>query len=79
MSKLVRMPKNKMIEHIKKIGAMDKKELNKFMQEVSLSNADDKSKLYLNRAGDIRQAELEEICSINPMAVSSDIDDSWDK
>ena len=69
----VEMSKDKVLEQIRKVSAMNQSELEDHKRIVSSSNADGKAKGFIYKAIDLRQEELQ--ARNNSLAVNGDLDD----
>lgn len=64
---------------IKKISTLSLRELDVYMQELSLSDIDDKSRGFIVKAGELCRKELEEI-SVSPFVECSEFSsETWNK
>jgi hypothetical protein len=76
MSKLVKIPKDVLKAHVKNISEMEYNEIKLFERDMSVSNADDQSKDFLERAIKIRLTQLDKadrVVPVNPIAVCSEL------
>ena len=68
------LSKDDVLRKIKVIAVLDKEELFNMASVISLSDADDKAKSFLNRAIDLRFAELQGIDTVGLTVVDGDYD-----
>lgn len=67
------MDKTTLLNHVTKIFNMNLSELNNYAVTVSMSNVDDKARYFLNKAIDMRMAELSDD-ALGAYVVGSEID-----